>query len=77
MLNDEQCNELLDLTHTVASYGARSGIDALLAYINTLLAAEREAAVEECAALCGDADKNTHPADLAAAIRALKGVGNG
>lgn len=33
--------------------------------------AEQQKAIEECVAICKDADKSTHPADLADALRAL------
>lgn len=34
--------------------------------------AERERTIKECAAVCANADKSTHPADLADEIRNLK-----
>jgi hypothetical protein len=48
--------------------GDSVGIKMILDMVNDAVAAERDA----CAKVCDAADKSTHPADLADAIRARK-----
>lgn len=81
-MTPEQRDELFGLANAVASYGARSGIDALLDYVDSLLAQARADEREACAKVCDEraewlhsnmhALKAEQSETLAEAIRARK-----
>ena len=56
----------------IASYdqGVADAKQAALAALEQIVAAARADEREACAVICENVDKSTHPADLAAAIRA-------
>ena len=53
----------------IAYYGMGKDRDKFLHYLEAFAALVAAAEREECAKVCDEADKSTHPADLAAAIR--------
>lgn len=72
MTNEEIINIAIELGSVFMDENASTYIflEDLPEIVNTILAHEREA----CAKVCDAADKSTHPADLADAIRARGSV---
>ena len=72
MTNEEIINVAIELGSVFMDENASTYIflEDLPEIVNIIIAHEREA----CAKVCNSADKSTHPADLADAVRARDGV---